>query len=174
MRNSSYQLTAQKFVSLYTARRESEEDSEWRRWKSDYRQWIQALQRDPEGARGRPDLPILRSYGLVNRFVDLLEKRAAEEWEIRGKEETEGLADEETEALKAGLQKGVRDRMLTDIEEETRLAAIELSHEIPFPALQLSQAVKSLESITGLLALNMKDDAALEGFFLQSLRIWTM
>ena len=83
------------------------------------------------------------------------------------------MSDEEIDALKVGLQKGVRDKLLIEIEENTRLAAIELSHTVPFPALKLAQAIAALESITGLLALNMKDDAALESFFLKSLKIWT-
>ena len=55
----------------------------------------------------------------------------------------------------------------------TRFAAIELSHEVPFPSDSLTQAVAALESCMGLLALNMKDDAAMESFFLKSLKIWT-
>jgi len=83
------------------------------------------------------------------------------------------MTDEEIEALKVGLRKGERDKLLIDIEENTRLAAIELSHVVPFPAHLLPRAISALESTTALLALNMKDDAAIESFLIQCLRVWT-
>jgi DNA polymerase III subunit delta' len=144
----------------------------WAGWLADYRDWIQWLQREPEDARRHPDRAILRAYGLVSRFVGILEAAAAQAWQAQADSLPEHLTEEELEAMKIGQQKGVRDKLLVGIEESTRQAAIELSHHVPFPAAQLAQAVAALESVTGLLALNMKDDTALEAFFLQSLRTW--
>ena len=107
------------------------------------------------------------------RFSSYIEQVAESTWKGLKEELTENMQDEEIEALRVGLQKGVRDRLLINIEETPRLAALELSHHVPFPAERLTHAIAALESINGLLALNMKDDAAMEAFLLQSLKIWT-
>ena len=39
--------------------------------------------------------------------------------------------------------------------------------------LKLAKVIKKLERITGLLEVNLKEDSALEDFFLSSLRIWS-
>lgn len=150
---------------------EKQADPEWQTWLNDYRGWIRWLHADAKAARQHPDRAILSPYGLLNRFsriVEDLSKAALEKVDL-----PEDLDDEALEALKTGYQKGQRDKLLVDIEEHTRLAAIELSHVVPFPSQALAQAIKALESVPGLLALNMKDEAALEGFFLDSLQIWT-
>ena len=143
---------------------------QWRAWLQDYREWIKWLHTDPQNARRHPDRAILILYGLVNRFTEILEtiaKASLEDLTF-----PDDMDDESLEALKVGAQKGHRDKLLIDIEEHTRLAAIELSHVVPFPSLALTNAVKALETVPGLLALNMKDEAALEGFLLDSLQIW--
>lgn len=147
-------------------------DTVWADWLDDYREWIKWLQIATEEARAHPERAILQAYGLITRFVDWVESATSSAWAKQESGLPDHLSDEELEAFKAGLQKGVRDKLLIDIEENTRLAAIELSHHLPFPAHLLPQAVAALESTRGFLALNMKDDAALEGFFLQSLKIW--
>ncbi len=145
----------------------------WTDYLEDYRQWIHFLRKDPEAARKSPGQAILMAYGLLARFLEIQGAAAEKAWKEHKEHLPEHLGDEEKDALQVGLQKGVRDKLLIDLEEATRMAAIELSHEIPFPSLQLTRAIESLESITGLLALNMRDETALESFFLQSLRIWT-
>jgi len=149
------------------------DDPEWAIWLSDYREWIKWLHTQPQDARRSPDRAILQVYGLITRFVSIVQTASDEAWAEQESGLSESISDEEIEALKVGLQKGVRDKLLIEIEENTRLAAIELSHSVPFPAHLLARAIAALESITGLLALNMKDDAALESFFLKSLKIWT-
>ncbi len=148
-------------------------DPHWEAWLADYRRWLQWLHRHPEEARAQPHKAILGAYGLVTRFTSRVEAGFAELWEQRHAAMAETLDEDELEALQVGLRKGIRDRLLIDIEEHTRLAAIELSHHVPFPALPLARAIAALEDATGLLALNMKDDVALESLLLQSLRIWT-
>lgn len=149
------------------------QDDDWTQWIADYRAWIKWLHGDEGAARAEPDRAILQAYGLLTRFVDKLEADSESAWKAQADAVPEHLSDEELDAMKVGLQKGLRDKLLIDIEEATRLAAIELSHELPFPADSLTQAVAALEACMGLLALNMKDDAALEGFFLRSLKIWS-
>jgi DNA polymerase-3 subunit delta' len=150
----------------------SADSPDWLAWLEDYRHWIKLLHTEPAEARRHPDKAILQVYGMITRFVSHVQAVSDAAWSQQEAGLPESIGDEEIEALKVGLQKGVRDRLLIEIEEQTRLAAIELSHTVPFPALRLSQAIAALESITGLLALNMKDDVALESFFLHSLKIW--
>lgn len=154
------------------ARLRAYENPDWDRWLEDYRGWIKWLHLNPDEARRQVDRAMLQAYGLISRFVDIVEHEGSRTLKNKDPETTRDLADEELEALKVGLLKGVRDKLLVEVEESSRLAAIQLSHEVPFPAQNLAQAIAALESTTGLLALNMKDDAALEGFFLQSLKIW--
>jgi DNA polymerase-3 subunit delta' len=145
----------------------------WADWLEDYRAWIHFLHLETETARSSPDRSFLEIYGLISRFSEILEAGAGQRWKATAAELPDTLLDDEIEAMRIGQQRGFRDQLLVDIESHTRLAAIELSHRCPFPALMLARAIAALESITGLLALNMKDDAALEAFFLESLRIWT-
>ncbi len=158
-----------KIPSRWTA----SDSPEWAGWLEDYRGWIKWLHRDAAEARAHPDRAILQMYGLIARFTEHIEKISDGSWKEQESSLPDSMTDEEIEALKVGMRKGERDKLLIEIEENTRLAAIELSHEVPFPAQLLARSVEALESTTGLLALNMKDDAAIESFLLQSLKIWT-
>jgi DNA polymerase-3 subunit delta' len=155
------------------ARLSGSDAPEWQAWLEDYRHWIRWLHREPEEARSHQDRAILELYGLICRFSACVEEATATAWSGQEASLPEAMTDEEIEALKVGLQKGVRDKLLVEVEEHTRLAAMELSHHVPFPAQLLTRAIGVLESTRGLLALNMKDDAAIESFLLQSLKIWT-
>ncbi|MGC9450440.1 MAG: hypothetical protein ACP5I4_03250 [Oceanipulchritudo sp.] len=155
------------------ARLRTADSPEWQAWLEDYRHWIAWLHREPQDARAHPDKAILQLYGLISRFTAQVESASEAAWQEQEEHLSPNMTDEETEALKVGLQKGVRDKLLVEIEESTRLAAIELSHQVPFPAHLLPRAIRALESTTGLLALNMRDDTAMESFLLQSLKIWT-
>jgi DNA polymerase-3 subunit delta' len=166
-------IRSRSFQFKIPSRLSAHRDPEWTAWIGDYRAWIKWLHGDSASARGAPDRAILQAYGLISRLVDKIESQSESAWKEHAGSVPEHLSDEELDALKVGLQKGVRDKLLIDIEEATRLAAIELSHTVPFPAGALAQAVTALESCMGLLALNMKDDAAMESFFLRSLKIWT-
>lgn len=146
---------------------------EWTSWLEDYRHWIHWIHTSPNEARRQSDRTMLQIYGLISRFTEQVEIASAAVWDEQEAALPENMTDDEIEALRIGLQKGVRDKLLIEIEENTRLAAIELSHKVPFPAHLLPRAVAALESTTGLLALNMRDDAAMEAFFLKSLRIWS-
>jgi DNA polymerase-3 subunit delta' len=146
----------------------------WDAWQEDYRDWIRWLHADTDGVRREPHRAVLQAYGLITRFSDLLETTtSAALAAIKKDPDYSQLDDDALDAAKVGISKGIRDRMLRDIEESTRFAAIELSHVVAFPATLLARVVAELESITGLLALNVKDDTALESFFIRSLRIWT-
>lgn len=145
----------------------------WDQWLADYQGWIIWLQTDVDGARREPDRAILQMYGLLARFCQILDVATTTAWQSHQETLPENLTDDELEATRTGFTKGLRDNMLLEIEEATRLAGLRLSHQIPFPAGLVARAVAELESIMGLLALNMRDEVALESFFIRSLRIWT-
>lgn len=145
----------------------------WPEWIESYREWIRWLHARTEEVRRNPDRAIIHAYGLISQFAAILDRATSEALDAMKKDPTTAeLEDDAAEAAAVGKTKGVRDRLLLDIEEATRLAALELSHQVPFPDAPLVRAIAELESITGLLALNMKDEAALESFFIRSLRIW--
>ena len=154
------------------SRMRTADSPEWALWLEDYRHWIKWLHQEPKEARTHPDRAILQVYGLITRFVQHVEEQSDGAWTAHAEQLPANMSEEELDAMKVGMAKGVRDKLLIEIEEHTRLAAIELSHHVPFPAGLLARAIEALESTTGLLALNMKDDAAMETFFLKSLKIW--
>ena len=87
----------------------------------------------------------------------------------------ESLSAEEKSAIEAGIERRFRKQLLCEIEKETVIYARDIEAENPdcLPVQALNQAIKSLEKVSQLLELNFNLSAALERFFLQSLKIWT-
>jgi DNA polymerase-3 subunit delta' len=73
------------------------------------------------------------------------------------------------------LSKGLRDRLLADLERATSTFAREIliTPEAAIAARAFAETVKHLEHAAGLLRVNFNDTAALELFLLQTLRAWT-
>lgn len=114
---------------------------------------------------------IFAAYGLIHRFTQYLAAKAEEA--VESQETTlSAMDDDEREAQEVGIRRGVRREALRELESATRRAAHEASHEAPFKSVALAQAVDELEKVSGLLEVNLKEEAALEAFFLRSLRIW--
>ena len=82
------------------------------------------------------------------------------------------MEEKERDAQEAGLRKGIRSQILAKLADATRSVVVEqgnLSHL----GIKLSRVLQCLEKNTGLMEVNLKDDAAMEDFYLSSLRIWT-
>lgn len=152
--------------------REVVANDEWSAWSEGYREWIISLF-DTNNSAGDRAEAVISAYGLIVRFLDVLEGMANQAWNEEVEKLSDTVDDDERAALEVGIRKGIRDTLLAEIEESTRAAAIELSHKVPFPAGGLARVVDELENVTGLLEVNLKEDAALEYFFLRSLRIWS-
>ena len=70
----------------------------------------------------------------------------------------------------------MRSDLLKQLAQKTRDIAIQSSkkeEEFGKNGIKLAKVLASLEKNTGLLEVNLKDEAALENFYLSSLRIWS-
>jgi DNA polymerase-3 subunit delta' len=147
-------------------------DEDWRNWRTDYAAWLTRL---TSGEKVPPGDLVLTAYGLGARFEAALQRLTDVEWEKAKAELPDSLDDEEMTAAQAGLHKGLRASLLVEIEQATRDFALgPTGHPaLATRAARLGRAVADLEKISGLLEVNLKEDAALEYFLLRSLRHWT-
>lgn len=146
---------------------------DWKGWAKDYRQWLSYLIAGPN----KQTVPhiILGAYGLNARFQTILAEITDETWKAQKKALPEHLTSEEKEAMEVGLSKGFRRQLLCEVEKMTASYARDLEKANPgrLPATALKRATESLETTAGLMEINFNQVAAVERFFLQSLRIWT-
>ena len=146
---------------------ESFDDARWAEWIDDFSTWIFALR---EGKMRRDvGTGIFSIYGLVTRFVALLDALTDEAWEHAEIPET--ATAEQRDAMREGLSRGVRRRLLAGIED----ALLGLSRDPGSGKIYVAEAAKScelLEHFSGLLELNAQVAVALEAFLLNCLRVW--
>ena len=148
----------------------SNSDIEWEEWKNDYKGWILALL-DREKLKQDRVSPLFQAYGLAASLLALINQKS----DISAKEarqQSVNMEEKERDAQEAGLRKGIRSQILAKLADATRSVVVEqgnLSHL----GLKLSRVLHCLEKNTGLMEVNLKDDAAMEDFYLSSLRIWT-
>ncbi len=144
----------------------------WTAWLTDYTSWIEKLSAGLPDRRASSDA-LFAAYGLVARFTAILEFATDEAWKLQKDNLPPDLDDDEKVAVETGIAHGLRLRLLAGIERATRDAALPRILTGDAPASHaLGQAVSELERAVGLLRLNLKIDAALETFFLTSLRLW--
>ncbi len=76
--------------------------------------------------------------------------------------------------MEAGMSRGYRKQLFGEIEKATISFArgIETANPGQLPLAALNRATETLEHSAGLLELNFNQSAALEMFFLKSMRIW--
>lgn len=146
---------------------------DWPSWVRAYREWLGMLLNGPT----KQNVPhiMLGAYGLNARFQSILSNMTTESWKTHKENLPEHISDEEKSAMEAGMSKGFRKQLFGEIEKETVHYArdIETANPGELPSIALNRAVEILEKSAGLLELNFNQAAALELFFLQSLRIWT-
>jgi len=145
----------------------------WPGWVSAYREWLGQLLNGPN-KKSIPHI-ILGAYGLNARFQDVLSQLTKEAWKTQKEQLPDHITDDEKSAMEAGMSRGFRKQLFGEIEKETVRYArdIEAANPTDLPVTALNRAVQTLEKSAGLLELNLNLSAALETFFLQSLRIWT-
>ncbi len=146
---------------------------DWPNWVRGYREWLGMLLNGPT----RQNIPhiMLGAYGLNARFQSILNNMTTESWKAHKGSLPEHINEDEMKAMEAGMSKGFRKQLFGEIEKETVAYArdIEAANPGELPSIALNRAVEVLEKSAGLLELNFNQAAALELFFLQSLRIWT-
>jgi len=152
--------------------RQSIGNASWADWSTRYHRWLKNLLSLESGAGARANA-VMGAYGLVATFLSVLQEVSDSAWQAEQARLPESMESDEREAQEVGVRKSVRNQLWAEIELTTRLFAIEISHHAPYPSLALARAIEELEALAGLLEVNLKEDAALEHFFLRSLRIWS-
>lgn len=144
---------------------------DWLAWLQDYSAWIGRVHGFSPARKEIPDL-FFSANGLIVRMAGLLDRLRDEAWAAQKVQAGAGLDEETLEALQTGLRKGIRRQLLADLASQTMQYSITAGRTGPFPAATLVRVNGELERINGLLEVNLREDAALELFFLQSLRWW--
>ncbi|MGB0743123.1 MAG: DNA polymerase III subunit gamma/tau, partial [Opitutales bacterium] len=145
----------------------------WQKWLSDYREWLRLLIIGPS-KKTVPHI-MLGAYGLNARFQQISDELSSDEWKQVKATLPDHLTDKDLIAAEKGVYRTFRGQLLSEVEKMTASFARELETVNPgrLPATALNRATDSLEKSAGLLELNFNQAAALERFFLESLRIWT-
>ena len=155
------------------AKMESKENPKWIKWVADYREWLGLL----ISGVNKESIPhiMMGAYGLNARFQNILKEMTEQEWEFQKKSLPENISAEEKDAMEAGLSKGYRKELFAQIQGATAQFArdIESLNNGQLPTTALYRATEILEKSVGLMEINFNQVAALELFFLSSLRVWS-
>lgn len=149
------------------------EAEEWVAWRNAYLSWLDDITGMRATAEGRAHA-VMGAYGLIVQFTDALNNLSDLAGEKAAESLPEHLSEDERAAHEVGLRKGIRGDLFRDIEETTRLFAIQQSAPGEFPSLTLARLTSELERLSGLLEVNLKEDVALERFLHESLRLWNL
>ena len=144
-------------------------DKGWQEWLADYKVWINIAQEKPKSPKDVTNR-VMKAYRLMFYFGEHLERIANTIWERVKEGLPENMTDNQEIAQKTGSMKALRSQMFSEIEVATRDAA--LSGKNGIETTKLSQSIRELERVAGLIEVNLNESAALEVFLLESLRIW--
>lgn len=146
------------------------ENEEWRLWLGDFETWIGDLLRG--NAVGEVGKSVLSVYALTVRFQALVKEISEREWERIESTLPAGLSSEQKDAMQIGASRGVRHRLLAEMQES--LLGLALRDDAGTSLVnETAKSCALLEHLNGLLELNMQDGAVIEAFLLNCLRIWT-
>ena len=153
--------------------KDSKPDDQWESWKCKYQQWIRGLL-DRDNLKKDRVSPLFAAYGLTTSLLELINQRS-EEVAKQAKQESPGLDDKEMDALEVGVRKGIRSTLLRKLADCTCsfVTSYEKQDRLPNLGIKLSRVLLSLEKNVQLMEVNLKDEAAIEDFYLSSLRIWS-
>ena len=147
---------------------------DWASWVVAYREWLGRLLQGPN----KKTIPhiMMGAYGLNARFQTILKAMTSEAWKIQKEALPGNVTADEKDAMEVGLSKGYRKQLFGEIEKATAGFAreVEALNKGELPASALHRATESLERSAGLMEINFNQAAALELFFLSSLKIWTL
>ena len=147
---------------------------DWASWVVAYREWLGRLLQGPN----KKTIPhiMMGAYGLNARFQTILKAMTSEAWKMQKEALPDHVTADEKDAIEVGLSKGYRKQLFGEIEKATAGFAreVEALNKGELPASALHRATEALERSAGLMEINFNQAAALELFFLSSLRIWTL
>jgi DNA polymerase-3 subunit delta' len=153
---------------------ESIQHPDWAPWVVAYREWLGRLLQGPN----KKTIPhiMMGAYGLNARFQSILKAMTSEAWKMQKEALPDHVTADEKDAMEVGLSKGYRKQLFGEIEKATAEFArdIEVLNKGELPASALHRATEALERSASLMEINFNQAAALELFFLSSLRIWTL
>jgi DNA polymerase-3 subunit delta' len=152
-----------------------EKNQELENWIAHYYGWVELLMDRKKLKQDRVS-PVFMAYGLIESLANLIKSTADDLTKEALSNLPDEVEDKEKDAFESGLRRGVRTKMLKVISDCTRslITGREGSSSIlEHNGLKLTRVIRKLESTSGLLEVNLKEDAALEDFFLSSLRIWS-
>ena len=147
---------------------------DWASWVVAYREWLGRLLQGPN-KKAIPHI-MMGAYGLNARFQTILKSMTSEAWKMQKEALPDHVTADEKDAMEVGLSKGYRKQLFGEIEKTTAGFAreVEVLNKGEYPASALHRATEALERSAGLMEINFNQSAALELFFLSSLRIWTL
>jgi len=149
------------------------QDPDWDNWLAAYRSWI-CLMLDREKLMSDRCAPVFAAYGLAERLISLIKDKANQECKSKLKELSKHLDDKEKDAIETGIRKGVRSLFLRKLSYATREIALqEKPGNLDRYGIKLARVISNLEKNSGLMEVNLKEEVALENFWLSSLRIWS-
>ena len=151
------------------------ENQELVNWLENYTNWIELLL-DRQKLKQDRVSPVFMAYGLVESLTALIKSTADEITKEALSNLTKELEDKEKDAYESGLRRGVRSHMLKEISDNTRTFITQnerTAANLDRNGQKLARVISKLEKMSGLLEVNLKEDSALEDFFLSSLRIWS-
>ena len=145
----------------------------WDTWIADYGAWLARLSSGVSGKKEAAEA-LFGAYGLTARFAPLIEKGAEAAWALQKATLPVGMDEDEKEALEVGQARSLRARLFAEIERATRDFAIgKIAAGDAAAGRAFTASIDALEHVSGLLAANLNESAALEDFLLASLRFWT-
>lgn len=146
------------------------QDPVWEEWLKHYEDWTLEAMKKPSSKKAATER-VMGVYRLTLQFEAISSRLADESWEAQKQSLPEGLTDEESAAQKSGVQKNIRNRLLSEIEGSTYKVVMEHYGEHP-PTSKLDSIIKKLEEMASLLEVNLNTSTALEAFLLHALRVW--
>lgn len=153
---------------------EPTENHSWQKWLQDYTNFLENLIQltfDKENITSS----FMTVYGLIARFNSILAELVSEHWKTERENLSEDITEEEKDATKEGAAKGIRTGLLKEIEHQTRFTAAPYlrGEKTGDVTLKFADSIAEFEKISELLNVNLREDNALEEYFLSCLRIWT-
>lgn len=148
-------------------------DPRWESWSERYHQWIVGLL-DRESLKKDRISPLFKAYALATSLLGLINDQS-DHLAKEVKSNSQDIEDKELDAIEVGVRKGVRSKILSQLAETTRSVVTQDTYKNNLPKLgvKLSRVLQCLEKNVRLMEVNLKDEAAIEDFYLSSLRIWT-
>lgn len=140
-------------------------------WLELYGGWLRQLTDGVADKKGAA-VQVFTLYALIARFERILDETAAEALKRETADTKDTMTDDELEALETGIAVGVRQSLLAEVEQATRAFVAAQPEGAAALRVPLVAAIRKLEQCAGLLRANLSTTAALEEFFLTSLRLW--